>query len=209
MLTLSSIVTDELRCQKPGSQVTTKLALWRVFFSSVVGRKKNLNDREALDIGSDIWLILGLRPADEIWRYFVTTFLNGWLGASLEPALWIHNTLRPEENGWPDYSLKLWCILGELLRAFSLPLEIGCTPCFKTHGMNRPVCFEAHNYLLAVNFWQWNLAFFSHIKHKLCCKYSSQNISNAKNFNPHKKANPFVKYGHLFPKYAANLVASS
>ena len=44
------------------------------------------------------------------------------------------------------------------------------------------------------------------IKHILDCKHSSQNIFNAKNFNPHKN-NPFVKYGHLHPQFAANLVA--
>ena len=39
---------------------------------------------------------------------------------------------------------------------------------------------------------------------------SSQNIFNAKNFNPHKSQyNPFVKYSHLHTEYAANLVASS
>ena len=51
--------------------------------------------------------------------------------------------------GWPYYSLKLPWILGELLSTCSLPLEIGYNLCSKPHEMNRPVCFEAHNYLLA------------------------------------------------------------
>ena len=48
------------------------------------------------------------------------------------------------------------------------------------------------------------------VKHRLGCKYSSQNIFNAKNFNLHKKqTNPVVEFVHLHPDYAANLVTSS
>ena len=67
--------------------------------------------------------------------------------------LW--NTVSWEHSsaaGWPDYSLKLEWILGEL-STYSLPLEIGSNPCSKTWEMNSLVCLEAHDYLLA-HFWR-------------------------------------------------------
>ena len=44
--------------------------------------------------------------------------------------------------GWPDSSLKLWWILGELLSTCSLLLGIGCSLWSKPPKMNRPVCLE-------------------------------------------------------------------
>ena len=44
-------------------------------------------------------------------------------------------------------------MLGELLSSCSLPLEIGISPCSKTHEMNRPACLEAYNYL-SPHLWQ-------------------------------------------------------
>ena len=58
-----------------------------------------------------------------------------------------------QPTGWPDYSLKLYWILGELLSTCNLPLEIGCTSCSKTYQMIRPVCLETRNYSLA-HLWQ-------------------------------------------------------
>ena len=71
----------------------------------------------------------------------------------------------------------------------------GCT---QTLNELACICLEIHSYLLG---HRW-LQFFQHIcniKHRLDSMYSSQKIFNAKSFNPHKKANPSVKYGHLLP----------
>ena len=51
---------------------------------------------------------------------------------------------------------------------------------------HRPVCLEDPNYLLA-HLWQLFVYHICNIKCRLSWKYSSQNISNAKNFNPNKK----------------------
>ena len=40
-----------------------------------------LTDGNAIEKSMAIWLILGLRPANETWRYFVTTSLIGWAQA--------------------------------------------------------------------------------------------------------------------------------
>ena len=96
--------------------------------------------------------------------------------------------------------------IGELLSTCSLPLEIGCTPFSKTFSINKPVCLEAHNYLLA-HFWQI-----------LCSIFATSNIGLVVSII-HKihslqrililiRSHPFVKYGHLHPEYAANLMAS-
>ena len=53
--------------------------------------------------------------------------------------------------------------------------------------MNRPACLEANNYLL-VHLWELIFYHICNIKHG--CKYPSQYIFNAKNFNPHKKPIP-------------------
>ena len=57
--------------------------------------------------------------------------------------------------------------------------------------MNRHVCLEAQNI-----YWHiFDTYFFlTCIKRRLRCKYSSQNIFNAKSFIPHKKT--FTKYAH-------------
>ena len=81
-------------------------------------------------------------------------------------------------------------MLGELPSTCSLPLESGISPCSKTHEMNRPVCLEAHN--LLAHLWQLILLAYLQHQYRLDCKYSSHNISNAKNFNPHKKTFPFL-----------------
>ena len=47
------------------------------------------------------------------------------------------------------------------------------------------------------------------MKHRFAFKYSSQNIYSMKIILIHKKYNPFVKYGHLHPEYAGNLVTNS
>ena len=85
----------------------------------------------------------------------------------------------------PDLWLKLWWILGVLRSACYLPLEIGCTPCSKTLQMNRPVYLEDHNFFIGISL----TVFFNihNMKHRLGCKYSSQNILNAKNYNLHIK----------------------
>ena len=74
----------------------------------------------------------------------------------------IWQTTYPYAIGWPDYSPKLRWILGELLSTCSLPLEIGCKTPVPNIWMNRPVCLEAHNYLLA-HLWQLILStYFQH-----------------------------------------------
>ena len=126
---------------------------------------------------------------DISWKQIVATFLN-----EIEPV------------AWPDYSLELYWILGDLMSTCSIPLNIGGTAVSKTFWMNRPVCVKVNNYLLAHR-WQWffsiiatpNMNLIATILHKI---YSMKKI------NPHKKQS-LVKYGQLHPEYAANLVASS
>ena len=64
--------------------------------------------------------------------------------------------------------------------------KLGCRCHFPKHEFNRPVCLEAHHY-----FWHiFHSSGFHHIcniKCRLDCRYSPQNIFNAKNFNPHNK----------------------
>ena len=86
--------------------------------------------------------------------------------------------------GWHYSSLKLQWVLEDLFSTCSLPLEIGGSLCFNTYEMNRPVCLEVHNYLLA-HLWQLIFYHICGIKYRLGCKYTSENIFNENNFKPH------------------------
>ena len=57
---------------------------------------------------------------------------------------------------------------------------------FPKHEFNRPVCLEVHHYWLA-HLSRYQFHHICNIKCRLDCRYSPQNIFNAKNFNPHKK----------------------
>ena len=72
-------------------------------------------------------------------------------------------------------------MLGELLSTCSLPLEIGCSPCSKTEEIFIGTSLTVIFFLPICN-----------VKHTLGCKYSWQNIFNAKTFNPHKKPIPLL-----------------
>ena len=63
--------------------------------------------------------------------------------------------------------------------------KLGCSWNFPKHEFNRPVCLEAHHYLLAI--CSSGFHHICNIKCRLDCRYSPQNIFNAKNFNPHNK----------------------
>ena len=57
-------------------------------------------------------LIIGLRPANEIWRYFVTTLLIDWHSFTPHHPLLV----RPLSSGW---SLPLYTVICEIVNAIT------------------------------------------------------------------------------------------
>ena len=124
-------------------------------------------------------IILCMRPADKKWCYNVTAMrVCSW--AAMPYGKLIPDLSALNSMAW-QRAETLMEIRGTLVNIRGTTKK-GSIYHFPKHEFNGPVCLEMHI---------CHSSSFHHIcniKCRLDCRYSPQNIFNAKNFNPHKKS---------------------